>query len=72
MFCSERGGLHADFGTQLWQLHKEKRMLRKSHLDHWEATKAVTGTGRPVDAIIAPAVATTACPHGTNSYVSPY
>ncbi|KIP02574.1 hypothetical protein PHLGIDRAFT_130680 [Phlebiopsis gigantea 11061_1 CR5-6] len=52
---------------ELWQLHKEKRMLRKSHLDYWEATKAVTGTGRPVDAIIAPAVATAACPHGTNS-----
>lgn len=44
-------------------------MLRKSHLDYWESTKAVTGTGRPVDAIIAPAVAYTACPHGCNLYV---
>ncbi len=54
---------------QLWQLHREKRALRKSHLDHWEATVSRTGTGRPVDAIISPAVAYAACPHGCNSYV---
>lgn len=54
---------------QLWQLHKEKRELRKSYLDHWEATVSQTGTGRPVDAIISPAVAYTAVPHGHNSYV---
>lgn len=52
---------------ELWQLHKEKRDLRKSYLDYWEATKSVTGTGRPVDAIISPAVASVACPHGCNS-----
>ncbi|KAI0762463.1 amidase signature domain-containing protein [Fomes fomentarius] len=52
---------------ELWQLHKEKRALRKSYLDHWEATVSKTGTGRPVDAIISPAVAYAACPHGCNS-----
>ncbi|PIL30761.1 hypothetical protein GSI_06929 [Ganoderma sinense ZZ0214-1] len=52
---------------ELWQLHKEKRTLRKSHLDHWEATVSRTGTGRPVDAIISPAVGYPACPHGCNS-----
>ncbi|KAK7688080.1 hypothetical protein QCA50_008450 [Cerrena zonata] len=51
----------------LWQLHKEKRALRKSHLDHWEATISRTGTGRPVDAIIAPVAPYTAVPHGCNS-----
>lgn len=54
--------------VQLWQLHKEKRALRKSYLDHWEATVDKTGTGRPVDAVIGPAVAYPACPHGCNSY----
>ena len=53
--------------SQLWQLHKEKRALRKSHLDHWEATVPRTGTGRPVDAILSPAVAYAACPHGCNT-----
>ncbi|KAG6877002.1 hypothetical protein C0993_011110 [Termitomyces sp. T159_Od127] len=59
------------FGTvpRLWQLQKEKRDLRKSHLDHWERTVSKTGTGRPVDAIISPAVAYTAVPHGLNTYV---
>ncbi|GLB42408.1 putative amidase [Lyophyllum shimeji] len=51
----------------LWQLQKEKRELRKSHLDHWERTVSRTGTGRPVDAIISPAVAYTAVPHGLNT-----
>ncbi|KAH0581238.1 hypothetical protein H2248_012353 [Termitomyces sp. 'cryptogamus'] len=51
----------------LWQLQKEKRDLRKSHLDHWERTVSRTGTGRPVDAIISPAVAYTAVPHGLNT-----
>ncbi|KAG5641538.1 hypothetical protein DXG03_004797 [Asterophora parasitica] len=51
----------------LWQLHKEKRELRKSHHDHWERTVSRTGTGRPVDAIISPAVAYTAVPHGMNT-----
>lgn len=44
-------------------------MLRKSHLDHWNKTTANTGTGRPVDAIISPAVAYTAVPHGLNTLV---
>ncbi|KAK7048484.1 general amidase [Favolaschia claudopus] len=52
---------------ELWQLHAEKRELRKSHLDHWNATVSRTGTGRPVDAIISPAVAYTAVPHGLNT-----
>jgi len=51
---------------ELWQLHTEKRALRKAYLDHWNATKSRTKTGRPVDAIISPAVAYTACPHGLN------
>ncbi|KAF4583552.1 hypothetical protein EYR38_002304 [Pleurotus pulmonarius] len=55
------------YKNALWQLHKEKRELRKSHLDHWESTIADTGTGRPVDAIISPAVAYTAVPHGLNT-----
>ncbi|KAF8838796.1 amidase [Paxillus ammoniavirescens] len=52
--------------TLLWQLHAEKRALRKAYLDHWNATKNRTKTGRPVDGIISPAVAYTACPHGLN------
>lgn len=53
---------------QLWQIQKQKLRLRKEHLDHWEATASVTGNGRPVDAIISPAAAYAAPPHGYNRY----
>jgi len=52
---------------ELWELHKEKRFLRQSHHDHWLATVSRTGTGRPVDAIISPAVGCTATIHGYNT-----
>ncbi|KZT24712.1 general amidase [Neolentinus lepideus HHB14362 ss-1] len=52
---------------ELWQLHKEKRALRKAQLDHWQATANRTGTGRPVDAIISPAAPYVAPPHGLNN-----
>jgi amidase len=51
----------------LWKLHQEKRELRKSHLDYWQGTVNRTTTGRPVDAIISPAVAYCAVPHGLNT-----
>ncbi|KAJ8495859.1 hypothetical protein ONZ51_g1452 [Trametes cubensis] len=49
---------------QLWQLNKEKKALRKAHLDRWEATAAETGTGRPIDALICPVAPYAAVPHG--------
>jgi hypothetical protein len=55
---------------ELWGLHKQRRALQKEYLDHWEATISKTGTGRPVDAIISPAAAYPAPPHGLNSYCS--
>ncbi len=54
---------------QLWQLQKEKTAFRTQHLAHWRATTALTGTGRPVDAIISPVVAYAAPPHGMNKCV---
>lgn len=51
---------------QLWQLHRAKRDYRQEYLDHWEATVTQTGTGRPFDAIIAPAAPFAAPPHGKN------
>ncbi|KAH9849789.1 general amidase [Lenzites betulinus] len=49
---------------QIWQLTKERRALRKAHLDRWEATSSLTGTGRPIDALIAPVAPYAAVPHG--------
>ncbi|KAJ8495856.1 hypothetical protein ONZ51_g1447 [Trametes cubensis] len=49
---------------ELWQLHKKRTSLREEYLAHWRATAASTGTGRPVDAIIAPVAPFPPPPHG--------
>ena len=49
---------------QLWQLHKERRELRKAYFDRWEATESQTDTLRPVDALICPVSPYAAVPHG--------
>ncbi|KAJ3760549.1 general amidase [Lentinula raphanica] len=51
---------------QLWQMHKKKRILREEYLQLWENTVRMTGTGRAVDAIIAPAAPYTASPNLAN------
>lgn len=53
-----------------WQVNQEKSKYRKEYLDHWQKTKEVTGTGRPVDAVIAPVSNWASCPHDTNDCVS--
>jgi len=53
---------------QLWQVQKQKRLLRKQYLDRWQATVDVTGTGRPMDAVISPAAPYAAPPHGYNRH----
>jgi amidase len=55
---------------QYWQVNIKQRELRQSYLDHWRETAALTGTGRPVDAIICPMAPYAAPPHGTNRWVS--
>ncbi|KAI0812796.1 general amidase [Irpex lacteus] len=50
----------------LWKIHLEKRTLRQEYLDQWNETVGATGTGRPMDAIIAPVSANASAPHGFN------
>ena len=38
-------------------------------MDHWQATISETGTGRPVDALIAPVASSTAHLHGKDGSV---
>lgn len=52
-----------------WQVNQEKSAYRKEYLDYWEATKDQTGTGRSVDAIIAPVSSWASCKHDLNDYV---
>lgn len=55
---------------ELWQLQKRKGEIRKSHLDHWNSTRVLTSTGRPVDAIVSPMAPYAAPPHGKNRHVA--
>ncbi|KAH9935683.1 general amidase [Fomitopsis serialis] len=52
----------------LWQIQKARADLRKEYLDHWQKTAEISGTGRPVDAIISPGAPFVAPPHGRNNY----
>ncbi len=67
--ASFRPGKAGISAYQLWQTQKRKRELREEYLAHWQQTAGTTGTGRPVDAIISPAAAYAAPPHGKNKCV---
>ncbi|KAK0525316.1 hypothetical protein OC842_005546 [Tilletia horrida] len=54
-----------------WQLNKRKIQYRKEFLDHWQATRELSGTGRPVDALLTPTAPWAACPHDMNVHI-PY
>lgn len=53
----------------LWQLHKRKLQLRQEYLELWNDSVSRTGTGRPVDALIAPVCNCACAPHGKNRCV---
>jgi amidase len=53
-----------------WQVNQEKSRYRKEYLDYWQNTKSQTGTGRPVDGIIAPVSNWASCKHDLNDHVS--
>ena len=55
--------------SESWKLNGERELRRAQGLAHWNATKELTGTGRPVDAIISPMAAYAAPPHGKNRCV---
>lgn len=51
-----------------WQVAQQRDQYRKDYLDHIMASSSETGTGRPVDAIIAPTVNSASCHHNRNDY----
>jgi len=51
---------------EYWRLNIRQRELRQEYLEHWLKTATVTGTERPVDAIICPVAPYVAPPHGNN------
>ena len=49
-----------------WRLMAQRNELRKKHFDLWQSTANITGSGRPVDAIITPVAPYASVPHGRN------
>ncbi|KAK7943544.1 uncharacterized protein PG986_012657 [Apiospora aurea] len=56
---------------EYYELVKKMKKYQEDYADYWEFTKALTGTGRPVDGIIAP-VAATAAVHHNSAYAFSY
>lgn len=46
----------------------EKRDAQKAYMEYWNSTAALTGTGRPVDAVIAPIAPFAACRENGYTY----
>jgi amidase len=55
-------------GSEIAATNVEMRTLKKQYLDYWNSTKDKTGTGRPVDAVIAPLAPFPAARPGKYSY----
>ncbi|KAL4960370.1 putative general amidase GmdA [Aspergillus stella-maris] len=50
-------GLPQKTALEIAQVNVAKREYQKAYMDYWNSTAEVTGTGRPVDAVICPAAA---------------
>ena len=48
---------------ETWKLNVQRESFRAKALQHWNATRSRTSTGRPVDAVICPTAPTLAVPH---------
>jgi amidase len=60
-------GLPQKTALEIAKINVAKREYQKLYMDYWNSTSEVTGTGRPVDAVICPAA-----PHAAvipNQYV---
>jgi amidase len=40
--------------SQIAEVNVLKRQYQKEYMEYWNSTSTLTGTGRPVDAVIAP------------------
>ena len=54
--------------SQVAEVNVAKRAYQKEYMEYWNSTSALTGTGRPVDALIAPLAPFAAAIPKTYSY----
>ena len=54
--------------SEIAAVNVAKREYQKEYLDYWNSTQKLSGTGRPVDSVIAPLAPFSAARPGTYSY----
>lgn len=52
---------HMYTASEIAAINVQKRDYQKEYMEYWNSTSALTGTGRPVDAVIAPISPFAAC-----------
>jgi amidase len=58
--------------TQIAETNVAKRDYQKEYMEYWNGTASLTGTGRPVDAVITPLAPFAASRHGMYGYYGAY
>lgn len=57
-------------GSEIMEHQLDKREAQKEYMEYWNSTEEVTGTGRPVDAIISPAAPFAAARPNKSLYIN--
>ncbi|KAM3069652.1 hypothetical protein ACMFMG_010372 [Clarireedia jacksonii] len=57
-------------GFEIAEVNRKKREFQKEYMDYWNSTCELTGTGRPVDAIITPLAPMPANIRTSSSYIA--
>jgi amidase len=60
--CGEKRGSEIK-ASEIAAVNVLKRQYQKDYIDHWNSTKDISGTNRPVDAIISPVAPSAVAPH---------
>ena len=58
--------------SQISQINVLKRQYQKEYMEYWNSTESITGTGRPVDAVISPAAPYAAARPDMYDYLGTY
>jgi amidase len=58
--------------SQISEINILKRQYQKEYMEYWNSTASLTGTGRPVDAIISPLAPFAAARPDMYEYVGTY
>jgi amidase len=59
-------------GFDIAEVNRKKREFQKEYMEYWNSTAELTGTGRPVDAIITPLAPMAANIRTSSNYIGEF